>query len=357
MWILPKQLHTSDFVQDMEGLNLDSRESIQLCARSLCVKSRHLPSQIWFQRWNLDSWIQYLSGRILRPSHGKSFQERWISSLPGIPVSHFQTQEIERENTTSVTYGRTLQTEFLFSGQQPASLKTSKDMFRLDSPQLLATWNSLVTEQRGHYFQRLNAARLKLDGGSLSWPSPVASEAKQGYQDRSKGKKGKQESLTTLVMNHGLPAHLSRNMHGNPQELWSTPRANKVHPTITEENREQLATRNKSNLEEQMAGHCGRAMGTLNPRWVEALMGLPTGMVMPSCTHPIALNVSAAESQSAQTATITTPNVLAKGQIAAMIDNRDSELRLLGNGVVPQVSAKAFYTLLNTLNKQHETQH
>jgi hypothetical protein len=60
-------------------------------------------------------------------------------------------------------------------------------------------------------------------------------------------------------------------------QQWPTPRANKVQPKITEENRSQLATRKKANLEEEIAGHCGKAVGRLNPDWVESLMGLPTG--------------------------------------------------------------------------------
>jgi DNA (cytosine-5)-methyltransferase 1 len=46
---------------------------------------------------------------------------------------------------------------------------------------------------------------------------------------------------------------------------------------ITEENREQLANRNKSNLEEVVAGEVGDATGKLNPTWVEWLMGYPEG--------------------------------------------------------------------------------
>ena len=64
---------------------------------------------------------------------------------------------------------------------------------------------------------------------------------------------------------------------GKHLELFPTPRANKVHPEITEENRVRLANRNKSNLEEEIAGHCGKATGKLNPDWVEQIMGLPTG--------------------------------------------------------------------------------
>ena len=109
-----------------------------------------------------------------------------------------------------------------------------------------------------------------------NWPTIQASEPRQGYQDRTRGKKGNQKSLTTVVMD----GHLDRanlNTSGRSQESWPTPRANKVHPQITEENREHLANRKKSNLEEDIAGHCGKATGKLNPNWVEHLMGLPVG--------------------------------------------------------------------------------
>jgi hypothetical protein len=77
----------------------------------------------------------------------------------------------------------------------------------------------------------------------------------------------------------GQPDRAKLNKSGKSQESqqWPTPRANKVHPQITEENREHLANRKKSNLEEDIAGHCGKATGKLNPNWVEHLMGLPVG--------------------------------------------------------------------------------
>ena len=59
--------------------------------------------------------------------------------------------------------------------------------------------------------------------------------------------------------------------------MWPTPRANKVIPMITDKNREKLANSNKSNLEEEVAGHCGQATGSLNPTWVEWLIGYPAG--------------------------------------------------------------------------------
>jgi len=46
---------------------------------------------------------------------------------------------------------------------------------------------------------------------------------------------------------------------------------------ITDKNRQKLSSRNKANLEEVIAGKCGKATGQLNPAWVEWLMGYPIG--------------------------------------------------------------------------------
>jgi hypothetical protein len=75
------------------------------------------------------------------------------------------------------------------------------------------------------------------------------------------------------------------------EKAWATPRVQMSErcSEITKENRERLATRNKSNLEEEIAGHCKTATGKLNPRWVETLMGLPVGWTMPSCQSPVTI--------------------------------------------------------------------
>jgi hypothetical protein len=85
------------------------------------------------------------------------------------------------------------------------------------------------------------------------------------------------QTLGQRVAHVGLQDRANPNTNGKSQESWPTPRANKVHPEITEKNREHLANRKKANLEEDIAGHCGKATGKLNPNWVEHLMGLPAG--------------------------------------------------------------------------------
>lgn len=98
----------------------------------------------------------------------------------------------------------------------------------------------------------------------------------------------------------------------DPKESLATPQSRDFrsgHP-------DRWADENRSrNLNDQQ----GKTNARLNPRWVESLMGVPMGWVAP-------FEVTATESV-----------------------NRTDELRLLGNGVVPQVAEKAFITLMERM--------
>jgi len=263
MWILPRQLHTSGFVRDTEGLSLDLNESSQLYAQSLFVRSKLSPLRTWLQKWKRDSWTQHLFGRILKPSLGKAFEIEWTSLLVATPVSPLAQPESEPGKTTQDTCGLGLQMELLQCDQNYVSSKMSKDISRWGCPTLSKTWQEWVIERRGAYSARLNAARLTSASECLSWPSPVASEVRQGFQDRSRGMKGSQESLTTIVVkswptpdtnNHrdgttlrkdnnleqggfhgvslhhamskyGLPVPANYSTHGSRLESWATPQA------------------------------------------------------------------------------------------------------------------------------------
>ena len=86
------------------------------------------------------------------------------------------------------------------------------------------------SSERGAYYDKTGKGQRYLSDAVVdeqkNWPSPVASEVRQGFQDRSKGMKGSQESLTTVVIKHGQAAPASPNTHGSRQGLWLTPRAN-----------------------------------------------------------------------------------------------------------------------------------
>jgi hypothetical protein len=200
MWILPRQLHTSPYVPDTEALISDLNEQSQACAQSLLVRSKVSPARTWSLKWKRDSWTQLLSGRILKPSHGPSFTAAWISSLAVTRASHSVPPASVSVPTTPDTSGLTYQPELLQCDQVPVSLKTSKDISRWGCPTSSKTWQDWVTERRGAWRARVNAARLTKERGSSFWPSVVASEVRQGFQDRSRGMKGSQESLTTAVV-------------------------------------------------------------------------------------------------------------------------------------------------------------
>lgn len=93
-------------------------------------------------------------------------------------------------------------------------------------------------------------------------------------------------------------------------ELWPTPHTTcHTGPGEKGEGGKNLQTRTQTT----------QSNAKLNPRWVEALMGLPQGWVSPEPVTPTACT------------------------------NRTDELRLLGNGVVPQTAAKAFAVLAEEL--------
>ena len=159
-------------------------------------------------------------------------------------------------------------------------------------------------------------------------PTIQATEARQGFQDRSRGMKGQQESLTTVVVKSGLADPDNINTSGsrpgswatprcmtggisqngiehsdlNAQAAaWSTPNAFCFQPPENTESWQKRATMQSEkgvNLHkpvqsqvlhenEKVAGPMPPSAMKLNPRWVETLMGLPVGWVMPSCTNPI----------------------------------------------------------------------
>jgi hypothetical protein len=269
MWILPKQLHTLDSVQGTEALSLGLEESSQLCAQSLFVRSKPSPLRTWLAKWKRDSWTQHLYGRILNPSRGKAFETEWTSLLEVTHANHSPQQESEQERMTQDTCGLGSQTEFGFCDQECASLRTSKDTSRWDSPASSATWKSWVTRCRGAYSLRVKSAHPTNASGCSSWPTaktqmdnspselsrrtpnlasvvhmvqawqtPTTNmdmvRSEEGIQKRKEfrasiGRKsipdGNLGEQMQRVIKHGHPAPANHSTDGNRQESWATPQA------------------------------------------------------------------------------------------------------------------------------------
>ena len=287
MWILPKQLHTSASVADTKALGLDSEEFSQICEKSLTWRGKDSLSRTWLKRWKRESWMQHLCSRTLKPSHTESFVDAWTSSLADSRANHSALLESVQALKTQGISSRTLGTELERANLELFSSKMLKELSQARPPMesrfssmSSENWKDWVTEQRQEFSQRVKSAHLTRESGSSSWPTATTRDWKDtnATVPPSRANPSKQ-TLGQRVAHVSLQDQANPSTSGNSQgsQQWATPRANKVHPVITEENRAHLANRKKSNLEEDIAGHCGKATGKLNPDWVEQLMGLPVG--------------------------------------------------------------------------------
>lgn len=150
-----------------------------------------------------------------------------------------------------------------------------------------------------------------------SWEARKAKNKAKGYNGNGQG--------TPLDMQVKILGHQdqeSRNTNGSRPESWATPQAHDAQGPKTPEQIAAMRAKGHGvkNLNEQvtwptpsascdqggpsgLAGGSGnraklnamlpeaeaKAMGCgkLNPRWVETLMGLPVGWVMPTCANPV----------------------------------------------------------------------
>ena len=271
MWILPKNYQLSSaFAADMvaskedltlPGLNIES---------SLMWRSKPSPLRTWLARWKEDSYLPHLYTRILKPSHRKSFEEKLASSLAGIHVNLSQQQVSDSErmipDTSGPTSGDTLNQLDLFD----ASLKTSKDTSRLDSPASLAIWKKMVIDQRGEYSQRVKLALHIKEKESTSWPTkekfptPGTTECRSDTLNLvNRVSKGKQVMLTHHVRLYPTPS--ARDWKDTPGMAKTA-----TNPDGSERKRNDQLARAVYATENPISGH-------LNPDWVEWLMGVPTG--------------------------------------------------------------------------------
>jgi hypothetical protein len=274
MWILPKNYPLSSvFVADM----VESKEDLSLkglnIESSLMWRSKPTRLQTWLQRWNRISWMPHLFTRILKPSHQKYFETKLASSLEAIPVNRSALPALDRERKIQDTFGLTSDDTLMQLDLFNVSLKTSKDTYRLDSPQLSATWQKIITEQRGEYSQRRKLALLTEENESTSWATPRTTDAKGGA--RRLNEKGQRVSVSDPKKTYG--ANLSDQV-----KHWPTPRASEYKDCGPVGSKSQIHMDNKSYL-------CAKVKdpkmpsGHLNPDWVEWLMGVSTGWTELGC--------------------------------------------------------------------------
>lgn len=296
MWIIPKNLHTSHYVPDTAVLISDLSELSQACEQSLLVRSKPMLAQTWLRKLKRDYWTRPLFGRILKPFLGKAFTERWTSSQAAFLVNPSQRPEKEKEMKTPVTFSHISREELSLLDLPLFSLRTSKESSLVNLQQVkkmkkerpfcymsLENWKDWVTEQRRAYLVRMKLGPPTRGKESLSWAT-----ARVGMSNAPAGggdplKKEWRFRLENQVQ-ISFPQEEEKNKnYGSPQELLPT-------PTATEHKyRLKRTSQSSQNLN---AVHKGK----LNPRWVEALMGIPIGWTMVTCANPYVIEQMSSDS-------------------------------------------------------------
>ena len=270
MWIVPKNLKMSSaFVADTLASSEDlSLQELQL-ERSLMWRSKPSPLPTWLRRWNRTPWLQHLSGRILKPSQHTCFEIELTSLLAVIPANRSAQRESALEKMTPAISGLGSENISKQSDLFGASLKTSKDISVSDSEKSSKTWKDLVTRRRGEYSARLKSARLTRESESTSWAAPRTTDAQGG--GRPLNEKAQRITLSDPTKTYG--GNLSDQVRH-----WPTPSA-RDHKGgyIGGRIRNGKVSFDTLDVAVQHISNKDKKSGTLNPNWVEWLMGVPTG--------------------------------------------------------------------------------
>ena len=314
MWIIPNNYRPSsasvlDMVESKEDLNSQALN----IESSLMWRSKPSPLRTWSQRWSRVTWFQHLSGRILKPSQHTSFETQLTSSLEGIRANRLAWQEgrLQQKNRLVIpdTYSPTSSTMCEQLDLLSASSRTSKDTSTGDSNQSSKTWKAQVTIQRGEYSQRRKLAHLTKGNASSFLPTPTATPYGNN-QGGAAGRTGQVRHSLESMAKHDLwptptamtggtgvaPSHengghgwnigaaVNDSLSDKPKRQWPTPRASGAMTDSTESVKKRLQKVGyEGKLEQavrkwpvQHTDNEAQTSGTLNPTWVEWLMGLPT---------------------------------------------------------------------------------
>lgn len=268
--------------------------------------------------WKTRPWIAHLSGTmlpILMASHGAAW---WISSMAAIRASHSALPEKNWGIKTQDICGHTSPASCARLNHPSASLKMSADIYDWGSSRSRMTFDQWVIALRRACLQRKKSVRRTSAKDYLFWPTATAMDAKVKVA-RSPDKmirKDRRNVLRTpglaetVLQPEAYPyskEDLELAREGKPYRTtrvqWPTPRAQEPGSTSTDHGlslnevskmwstpvardwKEGFLINNKtatrSNLSRQaprmqLGGkHCSNAPRTLNPLFVEALMGWP----------------------------------------------------------------------------------
>jgi hypothetical protein len=346
LWIFPKTLIFYRSAQATGALISDSDALSRLFARSVLWRSKPSPSRTWCRRLRTDSSSLILSSRTSSPSTGACFVEEWMSSRGASLVSRSRKLEPEEPTTTPDTSSPSSERGSLSSDLPLFSLRTSRGSSPRSSretdgetPRGLQfssmsseSWSAWTTAQRLECSRRRKSGRhiVGTESSSSLWIMTSPNDRELSLIISFETASSDQSEVDPSIQ----PPETSPPIAGSRAEsLWATP-TTRDHKGAYSEASQEAKPRNllpdqvraqgrlwttvsvrdhyDANLKGPIAKradgkerldqlprqvlHQEDYRGPINPRWIEALMGIPIGWTSPSCSTPLIIESTRSDS-------------------------------------------------------------
>ena len=293
------------------------RDYILSCPTSIApyvlLNGKPTPQPVWWHGWKKRPWARRLCGMILPHSTLIRGLESWILSLRATRASRSALQENSLEKMTRAISGLTSGGLYAQLCPPMSFAKMSPLTLPADSPPSEKILKDLATELRQESSQRHMSARRIFENGSSflrNWPTPASAQCKQGQNDPD-GKRGQtlagatREQMwpttkwATPTTNQGGPDYARTKRRGSGADDLVTqivkdtraffPTPNTIDAkggTRKGKGQVQLChiTAGPGLPEEDVNNTRGRPQGSLNPAWVEQIMGWVPGQSKFTCS-------------------------------------------------------------------------
>lgn len=259
--------------------------------------------------WKTRPWTQRLSGTTLPVLTVARGVERWIFSLVDIRASHFPSRANARASMIPAIYGHTSPGLSANADPNGCFWKTSQIISTSDIAKSEASWKSWATGLRKDSLRRQKLARRTNGNASLFWPTPNVAGGgnppenlirKGNHYVRPSGKKahlGLDQAAkmwpTPMASDGCKPSGGNRKSTDltHASKMWPTPAArdakganSRAHVEVNGTGRRHMdqlanfAVHSRPAREISKDGNnTSDTPRTLNPAFVEALMGWPVG--------------------------------------------------------------------------------
>ncbi len=283
----------SRFALEQAGSTSGLQSHAPRIALFVTSSGKHMLRPSSWRGWKTRPWIAHLSGTTLPPSMAALGVERWVSSLADIRALLSASQASARASMTPGICGHISPGSSVNANPNGCFWKTSQIISTSDIARSEKSWKIWASGLRKDCLQRQKLARRTNDSGCLFWPTPNVAGGgnppgiliRKGHHFvRPSGKKAHLglDQAAKMWLHHPRWSHHSQ---------WPTPAArdakganSREHVEVNGSGRrhmDQLAnfavhslpareiTMDGSNISDQPR--------TLNPRFVEVLMGWPIG--------------------------------------------------------------------------------